>query len=114
MRTFGWKDVVERYFRPELVWEALQVMDCESRGNPDAMHPGSGASGLFQFLDGTWILASTLSGNAGASPFDPEANVAAAAWLVEHSERVDHWRGRWGHWVCQPQGWETEPLVPGN
>jgi hypothetical protein len=110
--ALAWKDLVETYFRDELVWEALQVLDCESRGNPNAMHPASGASGLFQFLDGTWILASALSGHAGASPFDPEANVASAAWLLAHSERVDHPRGRWGHWVCQPIGWETPPLLP--
>jgi hypothetical protein len=105
-----WKDLVEKYFREDLVWEALQVLDCESRGDPNAIHPASRASGLFQFLEGTWILASTLSGNAGASPFDPEANVASAAWLLEHSERVDHPRGRWGHWVCQPLGWTTPPF----
>jgi len=108
--ALAWKDLVEQYFRDDLVWEALQVLDCESRGDPNAMHPASRASGLFQFLEGTWILASTLSGNAGASPFDPEANVASAAWLLGHSERVDHPRGRWGHWVCQPLGWNTPPF----
>lgn len=112
--AFAWKPLIEKHFREELWWEALQVLDCESRGNPNALHPASGASGLFQFLAGTWVLASTLSGNPGASPFDPEANVAAAAWLLEHSERVDHWRGRWGHWVCQPIGWETPPLISSN
>ncbi len=98
----SWRSLVERFFPPDLVEQALSVMHCESRGNPDATHPGSGATGLFQFLEGTWAFASAGAGFAGASRYDAEANVAAAAWLVDYSIRTGHPRGAWGHWVCQP------------
>jgi hypothetical protein len=97
-----WRPLVEHYFPGDRVEEALRVMRCESSGNPDAVHPESDASGLFQFLAGTWTFASIRAGFPGASRFDAEANVAAASWLVEYSIRTAHPRGAWGHWVCQP------------
>ncbi len=97
-----WRSLVEQYFPASLVEEALTVMQCESSGNPDAVHPESDATGLFQFLAGTWAFSSVQAGFAGASRFDAEANVAAAAWLVDYSIRTGHPRGSWGHWVCQP------------
>ncbi len=96
-----WRTLVEQYFPPERVAEALRVMHCESRGNPDARHPGSDASGLFQFLAGTWAFASPRAGFPGASRFDPEANVASAAWLVDYSIRTNHPWGPWGRWTCR-------------
>lgn len=98
----GWRALVERHFPPELVQQALEVMHCESRGNPDATHPRSGAAGLFQFLESTWAWASVSAGFGGASRYDPEANVGSAAWLVGHSIRIGDPRGPWAHWECQP------------
>lgn len=97
-----WRPLVEQYFPPERVAEAMSVMWCESRGNPDAKNPTSSATGLFQFLKGTWAWASVESGWAGYSRLDPEANIAAAAWLVDYSIRTNHPYGAWGHWECQP------------
>lgn len=97
-----WRPLVEQYFSGSLIEEALRVMACESGGNPDAVHPESDATGLFQFLAGTWAFSSVRAGFPGASRFDAEANVAAAAWLVDYSMRTKHPRGTWGHWVCQP------------
>ncbi len=97
-----WRPLVETYFPPDLVEEALRVMRCESSGNPDAVNASSGASGLFQFLDTTWAWAAPQAGMAGRSRFDAEANVASAAWLVDYTIRTDHPRGRWAHWTCQP------------
>ena len=97
-----WRPLVERYFPESLVEQALGVMACESSGNPDAVHPESDATGLFQFLAGTWAFSSIRAGFPGASRFDAEANVAAAAWLVDYSIRTGHPGGVWGHWVCQP------------
>jgi hypothetical protein len=97
-----WRPIVERYFPADLVEDALWVMQCESRGNPDATNPVSGAAGLYQFLPGTWAYASAAAGFAGASRYDPEAQIAAAAWLVQQSIRVGHPRGPWGHWSCRP------------
>jgi hypothetical protein len=98
----SWRPLVQQYFPEFLVEEALRVMACESRGNPDAVHPESDATGLFQFLAGTWAFSSIQAGFPGASRFDAEANVAAAAWLVDYSTRTGHPGGAWGHWVCQP------------
>ena len=97
-----WRELVERYFPDEVTWAALQVLDCESRGNPEAVHEGSQATGLFQFLEGTWLLASAGAGFEGADRRDPVANVASAAWLVARSVALAHPRGAWGHWQCQP------------
>ncbi|MDH3306126.1 MAG: transglycosylase SLT domain-containing protein [Acidimicrobiia bacterium] len=97
-----WRALVETYFPPERVEEALRVMACESGGNPNAKNPHSTATGLFQFLDGTWAWSSVLAGYAGHSRLDPEANIAVAAWLVDYSIRSGHPYGAWGHWECQP------------
>ena len=104
-----WRPLVERYFPADRVGEALQVMHCESRGNPDATNPESDAAGLFQFLETTWAFASVNAGFSGASRYEPEANVASAAWLVHHSIATGHPRGPWGHWTCQPDS-VSQPL----
>jgi peptidoglycan hydrolase CwlO-like protein len=97
-----WRPLVAKYFPSDLVEQALAVMQCESGGNPDAVNPYSGASGLFQFLKGTWAIASSRAGFGGFSRFDPEANIAAAAWLADYSIRTGHSGGAWGHWSCRP------------
>jgi soluble lytic murein transglycosylase-like protein len=97
-----WRPLVELYFPAERVEEALSVIYCESRGDPTAVNPISSAAGLFQFVPNTWGWASAEAGWAGADVFDPEANVAAAAWLVQVSIDTIHPGGAWGHWSCQP------------
>ncbi len=101
-RALLWRELVATHFPEAMLWAALQVLDCESGGDPDAVNDESGSVGLFQFLEGTWLFASAGAGFAGADRTDPEANVASAAWLVARSEALDHPRGAWGHWVCQP------------
>ncbi len=68
-------------------------MDCvirvESRWNPSARNPSSGASGLAQFLGSTW--ARTPQGRAGLSVYDPYANIDAFGWMV-------HGGGSWYEW----------------
>jgi hypothetical protein len=95
-----WRDLVARYFPPNVVDEAVSVMQCESEGDPTARNRRSGATGLFQFLRGTWQFAAEAAGVGHLPPTDPEANVAAAAWLVSDTEE----RGirRWAHWTCRP------------
>jgi uncharacterized protein YraI len=66
----------------------LQVAQCESVLDPSALNPYSGASGLFQFLPGTWATTPF----AGYDIFEPWANANAAGWM---------WSvGRRGEWVC--------------
>jgi hypothetical protein len=95
-----WRSLVEQYFAPNRIDEALSIIDCESNGDPNARNPRSSASGLFQFLDRTWAHSSEQAGFRGESPFSPEANIAAAAWLVEYSLGVGD--SPWAHWTCRP------------
>src|SRR5690606_19577962 len=95
-----WRSLVAAYFPADRVDAALAVIRCESGGDPEAYNPYSGASGLFQFLPGTWATVSQSAGFAGASPFDAEANIGTAAWLSSYYEN----RGQspWSPWTCRP------------
>lgn len=69
--------------------DMLRVARCESVLDPNAVNPYSNASGLFQFLPGTWATTPY----ADQDIFDPVANANAAAWM---------WSvGRRNEWVCQ-------------
>lgn len=85
----SWRVLVESHFGPETD-TALCILWHESRGDPGAVNPSSGASGLFQHLPRYWSERSAKAGVAGADIFDPTANVIVAAWL----QRV----GGWKHW----------------
>jgi regulator of protease activity HflC (stomatin/prohibitin superfamily) len=65
---------------PAAVQWAINVAYCESRYHPNSVNTDSGASGLFQFMPGTWGGTPWAS----QSPFDPVANAQAAAWLYSH------------------------------
>ena len=73
--------------------QLLRVAWCESRYNPNAYNSALGASGLFQFIPGTWAANSARAGYGGASVFDPVANANVAAWMFAH--------GQSGQWVCK-------------
>lgn len=69
--------------------DMLRVAECESGLDPSQVTPPYNASGLFQFLPGTWATTPY----ADQDIFDPVANANAAAWM---------WSvGRRGEWVCQ-------------
>ncbi len=89
----AWRPLVEQYFKPEDVAWAMRVMKCESGGNPNAKNSSSGASGLFQHMPQYWDGRASKAGFPGASIFDPEANIAASAYLFYH--------GGPGHWSCK-------------
>ncbi len=98
-----WRPLVAEYFPEDLVDDALWVMWCESRGDPEARAwPRSSAVGLFQFIVSTWRWLEPRAGLEGADRTDPEASIAAAAWLVEFSRRTHHPQGIWGPWSCRP------------
>ncbi len=59
------------YFDPIMVDQALSIIQCESLGDPNAYNPYSGASGLFQFLPGTWAVTSVKAGFGGAERLRP-------------------------------------------
>lgn len=79
-----WRWLVAAYFPYWAVDEALDVIQHESRGDPNAWNfEGSGACGLFQTLP--------------CAGLDPEANVAAAyiKWLDGGKDFWRHWRQFW-------------------
>lgn len=91
-RAEEWRTLVAEYFPASQVDKALRVMACESEGNPSARNPTSGAAGLFQHMPQWWDSRSQAAGFAGASPYDPRANVGTAGWLWS--------RDGWGAWSC--------------
>jgi len=87
---YGWiGKIITDAFSPlgqaAVVW-AMRIAYCESRYHPNSVNSDSGASGLFQFMPGTWAGTPWAS----QSPFDPVANAQAAAWLYSH-----YGPGRW-------------------
>lgn len=93
-----WRPLVAKHFRSEDVGRALEVIRCESNGNPRAANPISTARGLFQHLGSLWPARAARAGWPGADIFDPEANVAVAAWLVYEG-------GGWRHWNASAHCW---------
>ncbi len=69
--------------------DMLRVARCESVLDPNAVNATSGASGLFQFLDGTWARTPY----ADQDVFDPVANAYATAWMWAQGNRNE--------WTCQ-------------
>lgn len=94
-----WRSLVQQFFPSNRVDEALTIIDCESNGDPDAVNPYSGASGLFQFLPSTWATTAPNAGYAGYSVFDPEANVGSAAWLTNRYQELGY--SYWHAWNCK-------------
>ena len=94
-----WRGEVSRFFPASRVNQALAIIQCESRGDPDAYNPYSGASGLFQFLPSTWAATAPKAGFEGAEPFDAVANIGTAAWLGQRYE--DLGQGFWAPWSCR-------------
>lgn len=96
-RVEQWRPLVEQYWGAagygDEVEYALMILHAESTGVPTAVNPRSNASGLFQHLPKYWEERSRAAGWAGADIFDPEANVAVAAWLRATSPRYG-----WRHW----------------
>jgi soluble lytic murein transglycosylase-like protein len=85
------KDIYDAFspLGPNAVQWAMNVAYCESRYHPTSVNSSSGASGLFQFLPSTWAFTPY----AAHSPFDPQYNALAAAWLYQ--------RDGPSQWVCQ-------------
>ena len=94
-----WRSLVGRFFPSDRVEQALAIIDCESNGDPNAQNPYSGAGGLFQFLPSTWASTAPSAGYGGASVFDPEANVASAAWLAGRYQDLGY--SFWHPWSCK-------------
>lgn len=93
-----WRPLVATYFPADRVDAALAVLWCESRGDPWATNPSSGAAGLYQHLPRYWADRASKAGWAGADIYDPTANVAVAAWLSAGGSDWSHWNASQGCW----------------
>ena len=88
-------ELINRYFLPgDRAW-ARQVAFCESSAQTydteSAVVASALAVGWFQHLAKFWSERSEKAGVSGASPFDTEANVAVAAWLLYEGGGTRHW-----------------------
>jgi hypothetical protein len=91
-----WRGLVAAHFPAQYVNQALSVMHCESRGNPEATNALSGAAGLFQHLPKYWADRAPKAGVIGPrNIYDPTANVQVAGWLFKQTNT-------WVHWSCKP------------
>lgn len=97
--------LVAAYFRPQDVDKAVLVAWCESRYDPNATNPSSGAAGLFQHIPRYWADRSANAGVGGSHIYDPEPNAAVAAWLVYSN-------GGWKHWNASASCWANGSVVP--
>lgn len=101
-----WRELVEKYFKKQHVTWALNIIQCESGGDPNAYNASSGASGLFQHLAKYWPERAAKAGFPGASPFNPEANIAASAYLLYAPG------GGPQHWACKYSPFEDFSYQP--
>jgi soluble lytic murein transglycosylase-like protein len=77
-----------------LVW-------CESRFDPDARNRYSSATGLAQFLTGTWDWVAELGApHADEDRTHGRANAFTAAWLIARTDL-----GGWSHWNASRGCW---------
>lgn len=83
-----WSGLVAWYFPEDEFRNALDIIECESGGDPGAYNP-SGATGLFQIKPKYWGFLL----EPGESLYDPEVNVRVASVIVE--------AGGWRHWTCK-------------
>lgn len=91
------RGIIALFFQPQDVELALDVAYCESRWDPRATNPSSGAAGLFQQLPRFWAERSAAAGWAGADIHNAHANTAVSAWLVNQDGWI-HWAESQGCW----------------
>lgn len=70
-----------RGVNPEI---AIAIVRCESSFRPGVKNPNSTASGLFQFIRGTWKGSlKQMDLPAELDVFDGDANIMVGLWLLE-------------------------------
>ena len=85
--------LISEHFAPTDVNTAVRVAWCESRFNPQSVDLRTGAAGLFKHLPRYWPERAAAAGFPDADLTDPEASVAAAAWVVYNG-------GGWDVFTC--------------
>ena len=77
----------------------IDVMMCESGGDPHAVNPRTGDSGLFQYQPSTFHTFSSMSGIHG-DLWNPYVQIELTAWAFAN--------GYADHWVCSGV-WDGSP-----
>lgn len=79
-------------FHPEYAKSINRIITCESGWVADARNGHSTASGLAQFIDGTWISTRLSMGRdpSLSLKLDPYENIDTAVWLLKNSG-IQHW-----------------------
>lgn len=72
----------------------IDVMLCESGGDPNAVNPVTGDSGLFQYNPGTWASW------GGGDIWNPYEQIEMTAWAFS--------QGLADHWICSGL-WDGSP-----
>lgn len=87
------------------------VASCESAWEPSAKNPGSSATGLFQFIDGTWEWVRAEMGRDGSLDvrFEARENIDSAVFLYR-LEGLGPWESSRGCWeeLMQDYGQEHQ------
>lgn len=78
-RVGRWEPLVSSYFAQSDVARVLCLMEHESRGDPKALNPSSGASGLMQVMP-FWA---DHFGYSRQEMFNPAINLEMAAWILD-------------------------------
>jgi hypothetical protein len=88
----AWRPLVAANFPAAAVEAMLCLMHHESRGDPNAVNPSSGAAGLFQIMPFWWD-------HYGGDRFDPATNVAVAR-LIWDQQGYAAW-SPWNRGLCR-------------
>lgn len=99
-----WRPLVATYFRTEDVDRVLEIIACESSGNPSAWNEQATshghATGLLQHLEDYWpdrvVKANAAGYTNGGDIWSAEDQMAVSAWLAYRTPQG------FGHWVCNP------------
>jgi hypothetical protein len=90
-----WADKVSVYFLADDFDWAMRVILCESSGREEVVNRRSKSTGLFQHLPKFWEERHVLANDAGyvndGDMFDPDDNIAVAAWLYYEYGGSRHW-----------------------
>lgn len=91
----------------------FKIAKCESGYNPLAKNKSSTASGVFQFLNGTWQETRDQMGlNSSLElKLDAEENIKTAIWKIANGG-LNAWnasKGCWGNW-----NYETKSNISGK
>ena len=85
---------VKYHIKPELL---RKIAKCESNFNPVAQNPRSTASGIFQFINSTFINQANAYGLPVGNKNDPNVQIELAAEMIAD--------GKIGHWKASRDCW---------